>query len=132
MCKVITAVLISLGSSARATRASADTPVFAGADSVRITENRHGRKDSDTRVISNREQIDAIYRVVLSQSGVWRRPTFDVPFLRWMVEFIRDGRVLGSYGVGSNFLSVGGYLHHLQTDELLLVTTLLKGTSMPP
>ena len=83
-------------------------------DSVHITENSHGGKDGDTRVISNREQIDALYRVVLSQSGVWRRPTFDAPFLRWMVEFIRDGRILGSYGVGANFLEVNGYLHHLQ------------------
>jgi hypothetical protein len=88
--------------------------------------------DTDTRDISKREQIDAFNRIVSSQSGEWHRPTFDAPLLRWIVEFMRDGKTLGSYGVGSNCLAMNGCLHSLQPEQLRLVTELLKVPSTPP
>jgi hypothetical protein len=63
----------------------------------RVTGNRNAGMDGDTRDISIREQIDAIYRIISSQSGEWRRPTFEAPSLRWTVEFTRDGKTLGTY-----------------------------------
>jgi hypothetical protein len=99
---------------------------------VRVTGNSHAGTDGDTRDISKREQIDAFYHIVSSQSGEWRRPTFDAPSLRWIVEFTRNGRTLGSYGVGSNFLEMNGYLHPLQPEQLRLVTELLEDPSTPP
>src|ERR1700679_941752 len=128
---ICSAILELFGCGVKYAQTPGNTAVFAGADRVRVTRNSRAGADGDTRDISKREQIDAFYHFVSSVSGEWRRPTFDAPFRRWVVEFRRDGKTLGSYGVGSNFLGMNDYVHVLEPEQLRLVIELLEDTSTP-
>lgn len=104
-------LIVVLGCVAVAAKAPVDTSVFAGADRVHIIGNDTAGTNQDSRDISNREQMDALYRLVSSGSGKWYRIRFDAPLLRWNIEFFRDGKSRGSYGVGANFIEMYPYAH---------------------
>jgi hypothetical protein len=61
--------------------------------------------------------------------GERRRPASTC---RSLSAITRDGKTLGSYGVGRNFLEMNGYLHSLQAEQFRLVTELHKEPSTPP
>ena len=90
-----------------------DIRVFAGADTLHVAEKVAG-SGVHAHDMASPEQIDALYQIVSSQKGKWRRPAFDAPLLRWRVEFRRAGKLLGECDIGSNFLEVNGYLHSLK------------------
>ena len=126
----IAAILSIFGSSVGPAQTRVDTSGLAEADLVHITGNNTAGTAGDTRDISSREQIDSLYRVVSSSPKDWHRAGFDSPLLKWKVEFIREGKVLGSYGVGSNFLAMNGYLSSLQQEQQRAVSALLTNISM--
>jgi len=120
------AVLASIvGSASAAMPSIVDVSGFAGADLVRIIGNSTAGTERDTRDVASQQQIETLYRFVASQTNGWRRVQFDAPLLRWKVEFIRDGKTLGSYGVGANFIESYDYVLTLRPDQQKLVEQLL-------
>jgi hypothetical protein len=132
-----TAIVLGLlvgfvGCASAAPPTAVDTSTFAGANRVHITGNREARTEKDSRDISDPDQIAALYRLVASQPGKWHRYSFDAPSLKWLVEFSRDGKSLGSYGVGSNFLGMGPYVVNLTPDQQKLAARLLTASPAQP
>ncbi len=104
--------LIVLATVLIGTRASAGAPPdvdvtrFARADRVRIQVNDIAYTGGDTRVVSDPARIHALYVMVASASGKWHRLKFDAPLVHWNIQFEQDGKVLGSYSIGADFLEV--------------------------
>jgi hypothetical protein len=84
-----------------------------GADRVHIQGNDTTRPPTvgDTRDISNPAQIGLICRFPSTLAGSWHKAAFDAPLLRWKLTFYRDGKLIGSYDVGANFIEMGLYLN---------------------
>jgi hypothetical protein len=129
----ITAIAVCgmVGHAAEAAKLPVDTSAWNVADRVHIVGNGSSRTDKDTRDIVNREQIDALHDFVSAQPGGWQRIRFDAPALRWTVEFIRDGKTLGSYGVGANFIEIYPYALTLKPGQQQKVIELLHTSPIP-
>jgi hypothetical protein len=111
--------------SAAVAQSAVDIGVYAGADTLHVTEILPGY-GVQAHDIASPGQIDALYQIVSSQKGKWRRPPFDAPSLRWRIEFRRAGKLLGECDIGSNFLAVNGYLHSLKPQEQQQIRELLR------
>jgi hypothetical protein len=113
---VITAALGLSGCSSGPAPLSVDTRALAGADTAHITGNDTARTEKDTRDIVDRVQVDALYRIVSAPSNQWHRP-IDAPLLHWQVRLMRDGKAIGSFGVGANFVELNEYVRPFAPGE---------------
>jgi hypothetical protein len=130
----VTAIAVAcgiFGQAAEAAKPPVDTSAWTVADQVRIVGNDISRTDKDTRDIVSREQIDALYHLVSAQPGGWHRFWFDAPLLRWTVEFIREGKTVGSYGVGASFIEIYPYTIALKPAQQQKAIELLHTSSSP-
>ena len=108
-----------------------DFSALAASDHVRIVGRDATGKRISTRDVTDPAQITALYHVVESRPDGWRRPWPEMPASRWSVTFSRDGREVGSFGVGNSFLTIDGYLRNLAGADLRDVLALLQGPAGP-
>ena len=106
-----------------------DFSALASADHVRIVGLDAAGQRVGAREVSDKAEVAALYRVVDSRQDGWFRPWPKMPSGRWTVTFSRDGRELGAYRVGKNFLSSDGYVRNLATADQRDVLDLVQGRS---
>ena len=118
--------LSAIGCTAVVAQAPVDVSQLALADHVHITGNSLAGNTVDTREVTDKEQIAALYRIVQSTPGKWRRIRFDSPSLRWYVQFYEGDTLLGSYGVGSNFIAIDRYSMSLDPKQWNTIAMTLR------